>query len=270
MAGEAHEMLDVGSASRPKRNFFGMGFSQFDGLDDAMYVIETADPAAIDEFRYVVTPNADHIVRMTDRPGLLDIYNHAWLCLNDSRIVQLLLRLGGFDLPVIRGSDLVARMLGSHWLRGKRIVVVGGDETLHRWLQCLTGPEAIFHYNPPMGFISTSNGLENVVDFIEQHLPAFIFLAVGSPNQEIVADACARRGLRGGVALCIGASMLMAAGIEKRAPAFMRFVGLEWLYRLAQDPRRLAGRYYRDFRIFRLAAHEIIREHSLARHWQQS
>jgi N-acetylglucosaminyldiphosphoundecaprenol N-acetyl-beta-D-mannosaminyltransferase len=263
MPAGVREMLNVGSTSRPKQDFFGIGFSKFDGLDDAMHVIEAADPAAIDEFRYVVTPNADHIVRMTDRPGLLDIYNKAWLCLNDSRIVQLLLRLGGFDLPVIRGSDLVARMLGSQWLRGKRIVVVGGDETLHRWLQCLTAPETIFHYNPPMGFISTRNGLENVVDFIEQHLPAFVFLAVGSPNQEIVADACARKGLRGGVAFCVGAGILMAAGIEKRAPAFMRFVGLEWLYRLAQDPRRLAGRYFRDFRIFRLAAHEIIRERSL-------
>ena len=118
MPAGVREMLNVGSTSRPKQDFFGIGFSQFDGLDDAMYVIEAADPAAIDEFRYVVTPNADHIVRMTDRPGLLDIYNKAWLCLNDSRIVQLLLRLGGFDLPRNtrkrpRGAD--ARLAMAAW-----------------------------------------------------------------------------------------------------------------------------------------------------------
>jgi N-acetylglucosaminyldiphosphoundecaprenol N-acetyl-beta-D-mannosaminyltransferase len=246
------------SAPPTARPFFGITFSRVAGLADAMRLIESVDLSAANEFLYVVTPNADHIMRMAERPALRAIYDKAWLCLNDSRVVQLLLRAGGLELPVVRGSDLAAELLGSQWIRGKRVVVIGGDERVSRWLNSLAGPDIAFHYNPPMGFIQSRDEIDRVVEFIEQCLPAVVFLAVGSPNQEIVADACLRRGLRGGIAFCVGAGILMAAGIERRAPAAFRFAGLEWLYRLARDPKRLAGRYLRDVRILRIVAREVL------------
>jgi N-acetylglucosaminyldiphosphoundecaprenol N-acetyl-beta-D-mannosaminyltransferase len=224
-----------------------------------MRVIEGIDPSEIQDFRYVVTPNADHIIRLVENPLLRTIYNSAWLCLNDSRVVQLLLRAAGHELPVIRGSDLAAALLDSQWIRGKHLILIGGDDRITPWLNSLSGPSAIFHHNPPMGFISAPSSFDEVITFIEQHLPAVVFLAVGSPGQELVADACRRRGLRGGLAFCVGAGIMMAAGLEKRAPPAVRFVGLEWLYRLARDPRRLAGRYVRDVRVVRIVGKEVIR-----------
>jgi N-acetylglucosaminyldiphosphoundecaprenol N-acetyl-beta-D-mannosaminyltransferase len=240
------------------RPFFGIRFSDIAGLRDTMHAIESVDVSTTHDFRYVVTPNADHILRIVERAPLRAIYNAAWLCLNDSRVLQLLLRLGGIDLPVVRGSDLAVELLSSPWMHDKRLVVIGGDERISRWLHSLPGPATVHHYNPPMGFIESAEAVDGVIDFIARHLPAVVFLAVGSPNQEIVADACVRRGLRGGIAFCVGAGILMAAGIERRAPPAFRYAGLEWLYRLARDPKRLAARYLRDVRILRIVAREVL------------
>ncbi len=248
----------------PARPLFGIRYSDVTGLDHARQTIENADGSAAGAFRYVVTPNADHVLRIVERSALRAIYNGAWLCLNDSRVLQLLLRAGGLALPVVRGSDLVSVLLTSQWIRGKRLVVIGGDARVSHWLHSLPGPAAVFHHNPPMGFVETRGAVDQVVDFIARHLPAVVFLAVGSPSQEIVADACVRRNLRGGVAFCIGAGLLMASGIERRAPPALRFAGLEWLYRLARDPRRLAGRYLRDIRILPIVAREVLRGRSVA------
>jgi exopolysaccharide biosynthesis WecB/TagA/CpsF family protein len=242
-----------------KREFFGVRFSRLERLEDVVRILERSEPAANDPFRYIVTPNADHIVRIAERPGLREIYNNAWICLNDSRVLQLLLGAGGFHLPAIRGSDLVNSLLGSQWPQGKKIVVIGGDEQVRRWLLSLPTSQPVQHYNPPMGFIQSREAVDDVLDFIAQHLPAYVFLAVGSPNQEIVADACVRRGLRGGIAFCVGAAILMSAGFERRAPHVLQSAGLEWLYRLARDPQRLAGRYWHDVGVLRLVAHELVR-----------
>ena len=71
----------------------------------------------------------------------------------------------------------------------------------------------------------------------------FSFIGVGSPRQEILARALAARGRARGTALCVGASLLFLSGEERRAPRALQGVGLEWAWRLAQDPRRLARRY---------------------------
>jgi exopolysaccharide biosynthesis WecB/TagA/CpsF family protein len=74
---------------------------------------------------------------------------------------------------------------------------------------------------------------------------------VGSPQQELVARALQERGRARGLALCVGASLDFIGGIEQRAPLWMQRASLEWLYRLLQNPRRLAGRYLvRGPRIF--------------------
>lgn len=251
-------MSDIDRVPHTTLRFFGLYFSDVAGMTDVMRLIEGTDLSSASQFRYVVTPNADHIVRVVETPALRDIYNRAWLCLNDSRVIQLLLRVGRLDLPVVRGSDLAVQILTSPWIRNKRVIVIGGDERVSRWLASLSNPDIVFHYNPPMGFIRSEQEVDNAIDFIKCRLPAVVFLAVGSPGQEIVADTCVRRGLRSGIAFCVGAGILMAAGIERRAPIAVRSVGLEWFYRLARDPRRLAGRYLRDVRILPIVGKEIM------------
>src|SRR6202012_6165723 len=99
----------------------------------------------------------------------------------------------------------------------------------------------VAHYNPPMGFIKDPAAVEECLQFIERASPfRFCFLAVGSPQQEVIAQALRARGAARGLALCIGASLNFITGLEKRARVVMQKMGLEWLYRLLEDPKRLA------------------------------
>ncbi len=84
------------------------------------------------------------------------------------------------------------------------------------------------------------------VRFVLDHPARLIFLAVGSPRQELLAAAVQATDAATGTALCIGAGLDFLAGAARRAPAWMQRAGLEWLHRLSSNPRRMARRYLRD------------------------
>jgi exopolysaccharide biosynthesis WecB/TagA/CpsF family protein len=119
-----------------------------------------------------------------------------------------------------------------------------------------------------MGFIRDRAAVEACLSFIENASPfRFCLLAVGSPQQERIARLLETRGTARGLALCIGASINFITGHERRAPRWMQRLALEWLYRLSQDPRRLAGRYLvRGPRIFAhlLRARIVLRKQTTA------
>lgn len=97
-----------------------------------------------------------------------------------------------------------------------------------------------------MGFAADPAALAATVAFVLSHPARFVFLAVGSPQQEVLAAAIAATGRATGIGLCIGASLEFLAGAANRAPRWMQSAGLEWLYRLGGSPRRLARRYLLD------------------------
>jgi exopolysaccharide biosynthesis WecB/TagA/CpsF family protein len=100
------------------------------------------------------------------------------------------------------------------------------------------------HYSPPMGFISDPIEVERCVAFVNQQSPfRYCFIAVGSPQQEALAYALSQRRRARGLALCVGASINFLTGTEVRAPGWMQTLSLEWLFRLLQNPRRMASRY---------------------------
>lgn len=202
--------------------YFGLRYSSSECVSDALKQILKTDPQKLESFEYIVTPNADHLVRVNESASLRDIYNCAWMCFNDSRLIQLLFRLGGVHLPLVRGSDLIEELLRSEWISGKRLIVIGGDDRLRPWLNALQGPKDIIHYNPPMNYIQSPIEVQKVQEIIRSGLPGVIVFSTGSPNQEIVAHKCKIDGLKGGIAFCSGAAILMAAGIEKRAPILFR------------------------------------------------
>jgi exopolysaccharide biosynthesis WecB/TagA/CpsF family protein len=105
-----------------------------------------------------------------------------------------------------------------------------------------------------MGFIKDATEVETCLQYIEANSPfRFCLLAIGSPQQETIAQLLKARGRAKGMALCIGASVNFLTGDERRAPQWMQKLGCEWLYRLLQDPKRLAKRYLvRGPRVFSL------------------
>jgi exopolysaccharide biosynthesis WecB/TagA/CpsF family protein len=206
-----------------------------------------------ERFGYVVTPNVDHLIRYYEDSSFRAHYRAADFILMDSRFAARLVKLlKGVQLPVCTGSDLTAQLLAHVVQPADRIVVIGGSTEQAGQIAAKYGLTNIRHHNPPMGFIKDPAAVEECLSFIESASPfRFCFLAVGSPQQEAMAQMLRARGTARGLALCIGASLNFITGVEKRAPVWMQRMALEWLYRLLQNPKRLAHRYLvRGPRIF--------------------
>lgn len=217
--------------------------------------LEVAAHFGQSRFGFVVTPNVDHLIRCHDDPLFRSCYARADFVLLDSRFAARLLRLLKRQrLPVCPGSDLTAALLGRIIRPGDRIVLIGADESQVAHLAATYPLTDLHHHNPPMGFIQDAAAVERCLSVVERASPfRFCFLAVGSPQQELLAARLGQRGVARGLALCVGASLNFLTGRERRAPRWLQRLSLEWLYRLAHDPRRLSRRYLvRGPRIFTL------------------
>lgn len=226
----------------------------FDNYDLARFT-PVAAGFGQNRYGYVVTPNADHLIRLHDNPTFRDLYAAATYVLLDSRFLSHLLRFTkAIQLPVCTGSDLTAKLLNEVISPTDRLVLIGGNAEQAQQLVKLHGLKRLAHHNPPMGFIHDAEAVEACLNFIETHSPfRFCLLAVGSPQQEILAQQLKIRGVARGLALCIGASINFLTGVERRAPRWMQVSGLEWLFRLLQEPSRMAQRYLvRGPRVFEL------------------
>lgn len=203
-------------------------------------------------FSYVVTPNIDHMERLTtskpETQCLHSIYRQAALSLCDSRILDKLLRLKSKRVKeVIPGSSLTAFLFGEVLKEKDKILIVGVEEHYIDRLRDMYPHLDIQHINPSMGFINKPDEVASLVERISEINANYVFFSVGSPRQEILANKLALSGNAGGVGLCVGASVLFIIGAEKRAPVILQKMHLEWVYRIAQNPRRLAIRYFKNF-----------------------
>lgn len=222
-------------------NFLGLKFN-LSAIDETVSIIK--DRTVEETFGYVVTPNVDHLVRLHSAPDKYSpLYEDAWLCLCDSKILYLLARFSGLNLAVVPGSDLTERLFSDAINKGDRVCVIGGDDNVVEMLKNAVGANALSHYDPPMGFVHNRQEVEKCVDFVVKHPSRYVFFAVGSPQQEIVARAVKKTGKAVGTGFCIGASIDFLTGKENRAPVWMQKTGLEWLFRLLQNPKRMWKRY---------------------------
>ncbi len=215
------------------------------GAGDVISALRTRDPDA--PFAYIVTPNVDHIVRLQrSRSDLWPVYRGAWMTLCDSRVLARMASRIGLALPVLPGSDLTARMFDQVIDPDDRIAIVGGHADEIGALAPRYGLQDVHHYDPPMGFIRNPVEVARAIRFVVDVQARYVFLAVGSPQQELLAYAIARAGEATGIGLCVGASLDFLTGVQERAPDAMQRFAVEWLYRLATNPRRLSRRYLVD------------------------
>ena len=227
---------------------------QLDDYDLVAFTKVAAD-FGIDRYGYVVTPNVDHLIRCYDDQNFRALYHDASYVLLDSRFLSYLLRITKrVQMPVCTGSDLTANLFKGVIRPEDRVVLIGGTTEQAGQLAALCGLKNLQHLNPPMGFIRSPEAVEECLSFIEANSPfRYCLLAVGSPQQEILAQMLKKRGQARGLALCIGASINFLTGVESRAPRWMQRAGMEWAYRLSQDPARMAKRYLvRGPRVFGL------------------
>lgn len=207
-------------------------------------------------FAYIVTPNVDHVVRIQcKRSDLWPIYRNAWITLCDSRILGRLALRSGLRLPIVPGSDLTVALLREIVRADDRIAIIGGSPAMVETLRQRFGLSRLFHHDPQMGFIHDAEATQDAISFTIAAQARYVFIAVGSPQQEMLAYRISQTKQATGVGLCIGASLQFLTEEQARAPKILQRLCLEWLFRLMSDPRRLWRRYLVDgpqiFQIFR-------------------
>jgi N-acetylglucosaminyldiphosphoundecaprenol N-acetyl-beta-D-mannosaminyltransferase len=204
---------------------------------------------------FVVTPNVDHVVRAEHDPAFSKIVDEADLVLADGMPVLWASHFLGRPLPErIAGSDMTLRLCAEAARLGHSIYLLGGrpgeaDLAAHRLQQAYPSLSIVGRYCPPFGFENDMSLCAQIAGRIKQVSPDIVFVGVGSPKQEKWIYAW-RLFLDAGVLLGVGATIGFMAGTVKRAPYWMQRLGLEWLHRLVQEPRRLYRRYFRDLAFF--------------------
>ncbi len=222
----------------------GSAFDRLD-LDGAARLVERQARSG-SAFAYAVTPNVDHIVRLDRRPDLASAYRRAWMTLCDSRIVARLARLSGLDLPAVPGADLVERLFERHIRPDDRIAVVGGSAAVIETVRAAYGLKNLIWLDAPAGLARNDAARTLCARFIADARAQWVFLAVGSPQQEQIAEEAARMPDAMGAGICGGASLDFLSGATARAPLWMRRAGIEWLHRLGSEPARMWRRYLVD------------------------
>jgi N-acetylglucosaminyldiphosphoundecaprenol N-acetyl-beta-D-mannosaminyltransferase len=200
----------------------------------------------------VFTPNVDHVVKVERDANLRRAYQAAGLCLADGKPLVWASRLLGCPLPEkVSGADLIVPLAERAAARGWRVYLLGAGPgvaekaaTLFRqWY----GIDVVGTDAPIVATDGTSP--DDVVARIRTAQPHLVLVALGAPKQELFIHR-ARDDLRPAVALGIGAALDFLTGTVKRAPQWMSEAGMEWLYRLGQEPRRLWRRYLIDDPLF--------------------
>jgi N-acetylglucosaminyldiphosphoundecaprenol N-acetyl-beta-D-mannosaminyltransferase len=208
----------------------------------------------------VVTPNVDHVVLLRRDAAFRLAYEAAALRVCDGAPLVGLSRLCGSPLPErVTGADLMGDVCGLAAERGWRVFIAGGaPDVLEKGLRQLRGrfPDLdISGHSPPLAFEGTAHD-DELQEVLRAARPDIVMVCLGAPRAEIWAAA--HMAAAPAVYLCVGAAIDFAAGARRRAPELLQRLGLEWLYRLSQEPRRLWQRYLiRDVVFLPLALREL-------------
>ncbi|MBI5493974.1 MAG: WecB/TagA/CpsF family glycosyltransferase [Deltaproteobacteria bacterium] len=197
---------------------------------------------------YVLTPNVDHVVLARQDASLAAAYRDVFLSLADGMPILWAARALGRPLPEkVSGSDLVVPLLERAAREHCSIYLLGGRagsgpeaarRIAQRWPTLrIAGVDAPF-----INATADDDASRAAFDRVVRASPDLLLVGLGCPKQErwIHRYSCL---LPGTVSLGIGASIDFLAGAVPRAPAWMSRSGLEWLYRLSREPRRLWRRY---------------------------
>jgi N-acetylglucosaminyldiphosphoundecaprenol N-acetyl-beta-D-mannosaminyltransferase len=196
----------------------------------------------------VFTPNVDHIVIGERNQRFREAYARVSLSLVDGTPVLWAARLLGHPLPEkVSGSDLVLPLMERAAARGWRVFLLGGapgcaETAAARLGQQFPGIAIVGTDAPRIDLGSPLEERRAVAERVAAARPDLVLVAFGAPKQEIFCDETLDL-FRPAVLVCVGAGIDFVAGVVRRSPAWMSRWGLEWLYRLAHEPRRLAGRY---------------------------
>ena len=245
-AGEADGTGPRPGAAPPRVLIAGVPVDALTRDDAARWVLERAragGPPA-----YVVTPNAHHVALLRDSMRFRRAYEEAALSVPDGISLVWASRVLGEPLPErVAGVDLFEDVCAAAAAAGIRVFLLGGrpgaaDEAARVLRRTYPGLQVAGTYCPPWGFENDPAEAERVARAVRAAQPHVLFVALGAPKQEVwLQDNLESLGVPVGVG--VGAAFDFVSGQVRRAPRWMRGAGLEWLFRLLVEPRRLWKRY---------------------------
>jgi N-acetylglucosaminyldiphosphoundecaprenol N-acetyl-beta-D-mannosaminyltransferase len=233
-------------AERPRR--MNIGRVPIDSVTFAEAIDAIDELVARGKGGTVFTPNVDHVVQAEENSRFRDAYEAAALSLVDGMPVLWASRLIGTPLPEkVSGSDLVAPLLERAAVRGWRVFFLGGlpgsaEEARDLLVKRIPGLHVVGVASPMIDVDGSAKSHSAVVDVLRAARPDLVLVALGAPKQELFSHAVAEQ-MRPAVLVGVGGTLDFIAGKVRRAPPWMSASGLEWLYRLAQEPRRMWRRY---------------------------
>jgi N-acetylglucosaminyldiphosphoundecaprenol N-acetyl-beta-D-mannosaminyltransferase len=214
--------------------------------------------------RQVATVNVDFVVNTltwrlgrSRHPELLDILRRADVVTADGMPLVVVSKLLGSPLKGrVTGADLVPRLAKDAAQRGKSLYFLGGRETVAKRAAALlqqrypslviAGIDSPFVYTEGKNLADAEDVDREIIERINAARPDILLIAFGNPKQEVWFNRNRNR-LRVPVSIGVGGTFEFIAGSVKRAPAWMQRTGMEWIFRITQDPGRLWKRYLLGF-----------------------
>jgi N-acetylglucosaminyldiphosphoundecaprenol N-acetyl-beta-D-mannosaminyltransferase len=196
----------------------------------------------------VVTPNLDHIRRAMSDLSFNALVAEADLVVADGMPLIWASRLQGTPLPQrVAGSDLISSLSNAAAKRRRSVYLLGGVPGTAEGAAAVlkkNSPELTVAgtYCPPLGFEHDEAEMSRIITMLTAAKPDIVYVALGSPKQENLIQRI--RGILPGTWwLGVGISFSFLSGDVKRAPRWLQKIGLEWVHRMMQDPKRLFHRY---------------------------
>jgi len=230
--------------------------------------------------RLVATANVDFIVNAHDRnkgddaQELLSVLRSAEMVTADGMPLVWLSKMLGKPLEErVTGADMVPALAEKAAQEGKSIYFFGGiDGSAKRTAQILKEKHPdlqVAGYSNPM--IDMDDEIENKVEIARINItkPDVLLIALGNPKQELWFNRY-KKYLKVPVSMGIGGTFEFISGVTSRAPEWMQRVGLEWIYRMSQDPGRLINRYVKGLFTFNRMTLPLLLMNSIASRLKQS
>jgi N-acetylglucosaminyldiphosphoundecaprenol N-acetyl-beta-D-mannosaminyltransferase len=233
-------------AARPPRRRLRIGTLWIDVLSFAGALQEIETLVDVGQGGAVFTPNVDHVIKAESNEAFRRAYDGASLSLADGMPLVWVAGLLGCPLPErVAGSDLLVPLLELAARRHWRVYLLGGApgvaEATARLLTADRGVSVVGWDDCRIGNDGSDVSGDSVAR-ARAARPDLILVGLGPPKQELWIHRSADA-VRPAVAFGIGAGLDFLAGKYKRAPRWMARAGLEWAFRLFQEPRRLWRRY---------------------------
>jgi N-acetylglucosaminyldiphosphoundecaprenol N-acetyl-beta-D-mannosaminyltransferase len=243
------KILNHSEACSAKRvSLAGLEFDRLREADVVQHIIMASENGS---GGWVVTPNVD-ICRQARRDrAAASLVREATLIVPDGMPLIWAARLRCDPLAErVTGSSLIYSLTSAAAASGRSVYFLGGEPGVPdlagtRLAGRYPGLKVAGASAPPVGFDQAPDGVRSVCDSLALAAPDIVFVGLGFPKQERLISrlACV---LPGTWFVACGAAIPFAAGALPRAPRWMQRAGLEWMFRLLREPRRLFRRYLVD------------------------